>query len=73
VDEFTGEPFDYVITVCNNARESCPVFFRSKGSHSLEFYDPAAVQGELTERLAAFRNVRNEIRSQLHQFIETSA
>jgi len=68
VDEFAGEDFDYVITVCDNAKESCPIFpAKTKRIHwSIE--DPAAVQGSEEERLAAFRRVRDELRARLQAF-----
>jgi arsenate reductase len=70
VDEFAGQDFDYVITVCDNAKESCPVFpARTKRIHwSIE--DPAAVQGSEEERLAAFRLARDELRARLQAFAE---
>ena len=57
VDEFAGQDFDYVITVCDNAKESCPIFpAKTKRIHwSIE--DPAAVQGSEEETLTAFRRV----------------
>ena len=68
VNEFTGQSFDYVLTVCDNARETCPIF----PGHSMHihhsFDDPAAVQGTDEERLAAFRKVRNELRTYLNRF-----
>lgn len=68
LDEFAGHEFDCVITVCDNARESCPVFpARTKRIHwSIE--DPAAVSGSEDERLAAFRHIRDELRSRLRDF-----
>lgn len=60
VDEFAGRTFDYVVTVCDNARDSCPVFPATERIHwSLE--DPAAVEGSEAERMGAFRQVRNRI------------
>ena len=60
VNEFEGQDFDYVITVCDHARESCPVFFgRAKKLHH-DFEDPAAAEGSEAERLAVFRRVRDE-------------
>jgi arsenate reductase len=62
VDEFAGQAFDYVLTVCDNAARNCPVWpGRTKRIHH-SFEDPASVQGTLEERLAAFRKVRDEIR-----------
>jgi arsenate reductase len=68
VDEFQGQSFDYVLTVCDNAKESCPVFpGHSKRIHKT-FEDPAAFQGTEDERMAIFRRVRNEIRDYLRTF-----
>ena len=65
VDEFQGKSFDYVLTVCDNANESCPVFpGHAKRIHKA-FEDPAAFQGTEEERLALFRRVRDEIRDYL--------
>jgi arsenate reductase (thioredoxin) len=68
VDEFKGQAFDYVLTVCDNANESSPVFpGHAKRIHT-GFEDPAAFQGTLEERLALFRRVRDEIRDYLKHF-----
>lgn len=61
VDEFAGDTFDYVITVCDNARESCPVFSGTTERIHWSFDDPAANTGSAAERLAEFRRVRDEI------------
>jgi len=68
VDEFTGQSFDYVLTVCDNARESCPVFPAATRTIHHSFDDPAALQGTEQERLALFRRVRDEIRAYLLSF-----
>lgn len=61
VDQYLGEDFDYVITVCDNARERCPVFpSKAKKLHQ-NFPDPAKVEGREEEKLDAFRKVRDEI------------
>lgn len=65
VDEFAGREFDYVITVCDNARESCPVFPGKTERVHWSFDDPAAVEGGWDERLAAFRRVRDDIGERL--------
>jgi arsenate reductase (thioredoxin) len=68
VDEFKGQAFNYVLTVCNNANESCPVFpGQTKRIHKA-FEDPAAFQGAEGQRLALFRRVRDEIREYLKSF-----
>jgi len=68
VDEFTGQNFDYVLTVCDNAKESCPVFFGKATRLHHSFNDPAAVEGSEEKRLATFRTVRDELRSYLKGF-----
>jgi arsenate reductase len=68
VEEFEGQQFDYVITVCDNARESCPVFFGKAKKLHHDFEDPAALTGSEEERLARFRRVRDELRGFLREF-----
>ena len=69
VDEFLQKPFDYVITVCDAAKESCPLF-TGKVEHRLHigFDDPAEATGTQEEKLAEFRRVRNEINLRFRQF-----
>jgi len=62
VDEFAGRQFDYVLTVCDRARETCPVYPGHANRLHRAFEDPAAVKGTEEERLAAFRRVRDQIR-----------
>src|SRR5215469_8816153 len=68
VDEFADREFDYVLTVCDNAREACPVFPGHANRLHRNFEDPAAAGGTETERLAVFRRVRDEIRDYLRSF-----
>lgn len=68
VDEFVGQPFDYVLTVCDRARENCPVFPGKTVTIHRNFEDPAALEGSEEQRLALFRRVRDEIRRYLRQF-----
>ena len=69
VDEFLGQEFDYVITVCDKANANCPVFpGRTKRIH-WGFDDPAAAEGDAGERLAVFRRVRDEIEERLRDFV----
>lgn len=70
VDEFVDRQFDYIITVCDNARESCPVFPGDAKRIHWSFDDPAAVEGDDEKRLDAFRSVRDKIRSKLSEFVE---
>lgn len=68
VDEFAGEAFDYVLTVCDNAKETCPLYPGHTNRLHQSFEDPALVQGSEEERLAAFRRVRDQIRHYLLTF-----
>ena len=67
VDEFAGQRFDYVITVCDNANEVCPVYPEDTERIHWSFSDPAAVTGSDEVRLAAFRKVRDEIRDRFRE------
>jgi arsenate reductase len=68
VDEFTDQAFDYVITVCDNANEHCPVFPGNTERINWSFDDPATAQGDEQARLSVFRRVRDQIRHQLRDF-----
>jgi arsenate reductase (thioredoxin) len=67
VDEFAGQDFDYVVTVCDNAKASCPTFPGNTKRIHWSLDDPAAVEGSEEHRLAAFRRVRDELRQRLRQ------
>jgi arsenate reductase len=69
VDEFAGQAINYVITVCDNARESCPIFPATTQRIHWSLADPAAVQGSEEQRLAEFRRVRDQLRSLLRQLL----
>ena len=71
VDEFLGQSFDYVVTVCDNARDNCPVFPAGAERIHWSFEDPAAVQGIEVERLAAFRRIRDKIHEQVKAFLKS--
>ncbi len=73
MDEFLGQEFDYVITVCDNARQACPTFpGRAVRIHwSLE--DPAAAGGPIEERLTVFRLVRDRLLTHLRELVEGPA
>ena len=67
VDEFTGQEFDYVFTVCDNANESCPIFPGGGRRIHHSFQDPAAAPAD--QQLAAFRKVRDQIDIRLREFV----
>jgi arsenate reductase (thioredoxin) len=71
VDQFTGESFDFVITVCDNAKESCPVFTGKVGKRlHIGFEDPADARGTESEVLSIYRMVRDQIRERFSLFYE---
>ena len=72
VDEFAGQEFDYVITVCDHANETCPVFPANAQRLHWPFEDPAAAIGSEGERTAVFRRVRDAIRARIAQFLVSS-
>jgi arsenate reductase len=70
VDEFLGDAFDYVITVCDNAKQYCPVFPGGARYIHWSIDDPAAVQGSDEERNAAFRRARDELAARIQAFVK---
>jgi arsenate reductase len=68
VAEFAGQWFDYVVTVCENARDNCPVFPAGTERLHWSLEDPAAFQGSEQERLAAFRRIRDQIHARVKTF-----
>jgi arsenate reductase len=73
LDEFAGESFDYVVTLCGSANEKCPLFFGGVRRIHIGFDDPSRTTGSEEERLADFRRVRDEIRSTLASFLAGEA
>ncbi len=63
LNRYLGEPFGYVVTVCDDANESCPVFPGAKERLHWSLPDPSSVTGEGEERMEAFRSVRDRIRT----------
>ena len=72
LDKFTGQPFDYVITVCDNANQNCPIFSGAKRRIHWSVEDPASVGGIEETRLKAFRIARDDLRERLSKFIESA-
>src|SRR5260370_39835762 len=66
VDQFVDQPFDYVITVCDDAEQNCPNFSGKVGKRvHLGFVDPAAASGAEDAVMAVFRRVRDPIRQEV--------
>jgi len=70
VNEFIGRPFEYVITVCDQARQACPFLPGDHVSLHWDLQDPAAVEGSDEEKMAAFRQTRARLEAHLVGFIE---
>ena len=69
IDEFGGVGFDYVITLCDDARAICPVFPGADQSMHWGYKDPASVEGTEAERVEAFRRVFTQIGERVRQFV----
>jgi len=69
LDEFAGQPFDFVITLCGDANEKCPLFFGGVKRIHLGFSDPSRMVGEEAAVMNEFRRVRDEIRVKLTEFL----
>jgi len=67
-EKFIGEPIDVVVTVCDNARESCPVFTGDVRRRHIGFEDPASARGTHEEILHTYRKIRDEIREAMTNF-----
>ena len=70
MEEFAGQHLDFVITVCDNAKETCPVFPAAVKRLHWPFEDPAAVKGSEEVRKAAFRRIRDQIHGRIMVFLD---
>ena len=73
LDRFLGQPWDYVITVCDSANERCPAFPAHTRRIHWSFDDPSRATGTEEERLGIFRRVRDEIKARLLDWLGTQA
>ena len=71
LDRYLHEPFDYVITVCDDANEACPFFPGAQSRLHWSFEDPSKAEGSEEERLAVFRQVRDQIRRRIEDDLLT--
>ena len=69
LDQFTEQNFDLVVTVCDNAKESCPVFSGATLTLHWPFDDPADATGTDEEKMKIFRRVRDEIKTKIQTFL----
>lgn len=72
VDLFADQPFDLVVTVCDNAKEACPVFPGAKLTLHWPFDDPADATGDEEEKMVMFRRVRDEIKTKIAEYLPTA-
>ena len=72
VDDFVRQAFDYVITLCDEANETCPFFPNARTRLHWSFPDPSTATGSHEERLAVFREVRDGIRVRVEQFVAST-
>jgi arsenate reductase len=73
VEEFRGQPFDVVITLCDSAAQECPVWLGPGRAVHMGFPDPARADGVMADRIDAFRQVRDAIREKVLRYLETEA
>jgi arsenate reductase (thioredoxin) len=73
LDEYLDQPFDAVITVCDQANEACPVFFGARERVHWSFPDPSKARGTEEQRLAAYRLARDAIRERIERELLTTA
>ena len=69
IDEFLNQHFHYVITVCDRAKESCPIFPAASSIVHWSFVDPSTAQGSDAERMTVFRRTRDEIAERVRRFL----
>lgn len=70
VDEYADIDFDYVFTVCDNAKEICPIYPKAKQMIHHSFIDPADAKGSASEQLAVYVNVRNQLSNYFKDFFK---
>ena len=73
VEEFLGQRFDWVITVCDQARQNCPVFPGVANTSHWSVEDPSEAIGDQEQRLEAFRRARDDLRNRIHVFALAAA
>lgn len=69
VSDLVDQPFHWVITVCDDARQNCPIFPGADEAAHWSIPDPSAVDGDREERLVAFRRARDDLRDRIHIFL----
>lgn len=70
IEKYINKDFDYVITVCDRARESCPTFPKAKENIHWSFEDPADAQGSYEQKAEKFREIRDQIEQKIIEFLK---
>jgi arsenate reductase (thioredoxin) len=73
LDRYLEQPFDAVITVCDQANEACPLFFGAERRLHWSFPDPSQAKGDETQQLAAYQQVRDAIRAHIERDLLSAA
>jgi arsenate reductase len=73
VNKYLNYDFDYVIMVCDNAKETCPIFPNAKKIIHWSIEDPAEFEGSKEDRLKVFRKIRDQIKDKIWNFIKVSS
>ncbi len=73
VDDLMGQKFDFVITVCDNARDACPIFPGAAATLHWGMHDPAEIEGTDRERTLAFADARDKLAARIDSFINNNA
>jgi arsenate reductase (thioredoxin) len=73
VTGFLGQNIGYLVTVCDSAKEKCPIFPRAFRKLHWSLDDPSAATGAPEDKLAAFRRVRNELENHIREFVAQSS
>ncbi len=71
LERYIGEPWDYVITVCDSANDSCPVFPGGRKRLHWSFPDPSVTRGTEEEQLAVYREVRDQIGERIEDLVQS--
>jgi arsenate reductase len=69
LERFLGEPLDWLVTVCDQAREACPVLPGVRQQRHWSISDPAAIQGSEADRMAAFRAARDDLAQRIRDLV----
>jgi arsenate reductase len=73
MDQFINQRFDYIITLCDEAAQSCPTFLGEGKRYHWPFEDPAGAIGTIEKRMAVFRRIRDGIKGKIEEFLKSES